>query len=418
MDSIAEKFIVGAKRNRFNGIVASKLLEVEETPDELKKVLEELIRANKASAIFACSSPNMHIKRFPEMPIGKQIELLTDQALDAFCLYPTANEVRKRTNVEAWSDRPFSKELLLGEPQLGYRAFDMGVLERYVSDPRYDIVFKDYMGQMSIKNDAYGDKKHPERDKVSLQTFGLGFDNHGVPHTIAFLRYLADLSPDHQKYWQSYSASGDVRMCKQYYQTSIANEWWRNRSIRYAITEELRLIRELSNAIWGKSLFRDQSGKYVPIGLTSFLRPTAENFNRLVLSLDKLLSESIEYSFFEGSCAMETESERPDGKIRAQRKASLTLLEEWLLKEIEWDDPDTFKKVVIQPLRKIRRLRQRPAHEFTRDDFSNKYYDERKKLLTDTLISLANIRAMFASHPKARNVKIPEWLNESCIDVF
>ena len=30
------------------------------------------------------------------------------------------------------------------------------------------------MGTMSIANDFFTDAQHPERDKVSLQTFGLG----------------------------------------------------------------------------------------------------------------------------------------------------------------------------------------------------------------------------------------------------
>ena len=90
--------------------------------------------------------------------------------------------------------------------------------------------------------------------------------------------------------------------------------------MRYAIVEEMRLIRALTEAIWGRSLFRLPPEGGVPIGLTTFLRPTAENFNRFVMALDKLLSDSIDVKFFDGKVSLETETPRPDGKIVVQKK--------------------------------------------------------------------------------------------------
>jgi hypothetical protein len=46
------------------------------------------------------------------------------------------------------------------------------------------------------------------------------------------------------------------------------------------------------------------------------------------------------------------------------------------------------------------------------------YYDHRKKLLWAVFNSVSNIRSTFAKHPKARNIKVPAWLNEEAIDVF
>src|SRR4029078_11319101 len=179
----------------------------------------------------------------------------------------------------------------------------------------------------------------------------------------------------------------------------------------HAIAEEMRLIRALTESIWGCSLLRAPPEGDVPIGLSSFLRPTAENFNRFVMALDKLLSESIDVKFFEGKVPLETETARPDGKIVVQNKGTLTLLEEWLLDEITWDDPDTFREVVIQPLRQVRRLRQTPAHTFTPDTFSTGYREERKRLLWSVFNSLSNIRATFARHPRAYQIQIPDWLD-------
>jgi hypothetical protein len=209
-----------------------------------------------------------------------------------------------------------------------------------------------------------------------------------------------------------------VRLSEPYFRSSIEGEFWANRSVRYAIVEEMRLIHALSEAIWGRSLFRAPPEGDVPIGLTSFLRPTAENFNRFVMALDKLLSESIDAKFFEGKVPLETETLRSDGKIVVQNKGTLTLLEEWLLDEITWDNPNAFREVVIQPLRKVRRLRQTPAHTFAPDTFSAKYREARKQLLWDVFNSLSNIRATFARHPRAHQIQIPDWLDDGRIDVF
>lgn len=418
LDAIVSSFVASAERNGFNGIVASNLLSVEEQPEILRGALSDLISHGSITAVFSRNSVNIHIKRFPDLPLQRQIELLHSEEFSTFSLYPTETEVRRRVDLSAWHDRPFSRALLLAEPQLAYRAFDMGALERYVADPRYVVHFADYMGRMSITDDFFASEQHPERDKVALQTFGLGFDTQGTPFTIVYLRYLAGLSAEHQQYWNSYLASAEVRMSEPYYRSSIEGVFWENRSVRYAISEEMRLIRTLSEAIWGRSLFRFHTEGDIPISLTSFLRPTAENFNRFVMALDKLLSESIDRSFFEGKCPLEAETTRPDGKIVVTQKGTLALMEEWLLKEITWDDPETFRKVVIKPLREIRRMRQEPAHTFTRDDFSTEYYDRRKRLLWGVFNSLSNIRTTFARHPSASNVEIPDWLDSERIDII
>jgi hypothetical protein len=136
------------------------------------------------------------------------------------------------------------------------------------------------------------------------------------------------------------------------------------------------------------------------------------------MALDKLLSESIRPSFFEGKCALESETLRADGKVVVSRKGTLSLLEEWLLQEVSWDDPDAFRKVVIQPLREVRRLRQKPAHTFTPDEFKAEYYEKRRRILWNVFNSLSNIRATFASHPLAGGIAVPDWLDQDKIDVF
>lgn len=209
--AILSWWIESAQRGRFNGLVADSLLRFEDNPDRLRAHLASLVDEHKVTCVFASTQLNMHIKRLPDLPIDRQRALVKAEALKEFCVYPTASEIAKNIDITQWNDRPFSKELALAKPQLAYRAFDMAALERYTRDPRYVVHFQDYMGSMSIRNESFSDQGFPDRDKVSLQTFGIGIDNKRIPHVVVYLRYLARLSSEHQQYWSSYLASGDVR---------------------------------------------------------------------------------------------------------------------------------------------------------------------------------------------------------------
>ncbi|MBY5798971.1 hypothetical protein [Rhizobium leguminosarum] len=418
LDAIANSFIASADRDGFNGTTASTLRVPNGQEADLRGALSDLVRDGKITAVFSSRVVNMHIKRFPDMPLEMQLNLLATEPLSETCLYPAKAVVESRVNLSNWHDRPFSKALLLAEAQLEFKAFELGVLERYVNDPRYVVHFADYMGRMSIGDDTYADEHHPDRDKIYLQTFGLGFDVERRPYVVAFLRYLSTLTPEHQQYWNSFLTTGDIRMARPYYQSSIEGNFWANRSIRHAITEEMRLIRELSTAIWGHSLFKPIVGGDVPIGLTSFLRPTSQNFDRFVMALDKMLSDSIDVKFFDGKVHLEKEAPRSDGKIVVSRKGTLVLLEEWLLNEVNWENPQVFKDIIIKPLRAVRQLRQKPAHTFSKDVFSADYHQRRRRLLCDVLNSLSNIRNTFSCHPLAAHIAVPDWLDSGSIDVF
>jgi hypothetical protein len=174
----------------------------------------------------------------------------------------------------------------------------------------------------------------------------------------------------------------------------------------------------MSEAIWGSALFRELAVADSPIDLTTFLRPTSENYGRFVMALDKLLSDSINIKFFEGKIPLETETVREDGKIVVQRKGSLNLLEEWLLSEIIWNDKDAFRDVVIAPLRKVRKERQAPAHTFSTDKFSAEYYVTRRTLLWSVFNSLSNVRRTFGKHERAAGIPSEAWLDEERSDVF
>lgn len=60
--------------------------------------------------------------------------------------------------------------LALGDAELSHRAFDLAVLERYRSDPRYIYRNDDMSGMIGIHDEFFGPGKSPDRDQISLQT--------------------------------------------------------------------------------------------------------------------------------------------------------------------------------------------------------------------------------------------------------
>lgn len=416
--AVVEHFLSTADRDQFNGLRANALLKFSLSDRELREVFSELIANRRIDCVFSKFEVNIHIKRTPDIPVEKQLECVLNEELNSFCVYPSSAEVTKNCDLSKWSNRPFSKALLLVEPQLAFRSFEMAALERYINDPRYQVLFEDYMGTMSIGDEAFREEGFLDRDKVSLQTFGLGIGRNRLPYLVVFLRYLANLSPEHQQFWHSYLGGEDVKMTRPYYDASFGGTFWENRSVRYAIIQEINLINKMINAIYGQQLFREFEEKDVPIGITGFLRPTKANFDAFVLALDKLLSDRVDAKFFRDKIKLDEEIPRGDGRFEVRRKGTIRLLEEWLLSALDWENEQGVRDVVIGPLREVRRLRQKPAHEFSKDSFDMEFHRERRRLLGAVLNSLQNMRAAFSTHREAKGIPVPEWLDAGRIDVL
>lgn len=399
----------------FNGLPMFTLLR--NSPDAIsaKAAVESLIRKGRISCCFASVSINMHIKRFPDLSIDDQLALLSKEPSDSFCLYPSPDLVRANFDVSKFDDRPFTKKLALGAAQLDWEGFDLGVLDRYYNDPRYLFRFEDHQGRLSVHDDANEDKSFPERDKVLLQSFGVGYDETGRRVAVVFLRYLSGLSPEHQQYWNTFIIPEKTKLHREYYRASYLGEWPEYGSYFGAILTEIKLINELSKGVFGKPLFRSVPDEERPAELTPFLRPTLRNFNDFVLAMDKLLSENIDHDFFDGQIVLEKETIRPDGKVIVERKGTLALLEQWLRTSIGWEDTEKAVRVIVEPLRRIRRLRRGPAHKLEKDKFSQDYDTQQHEIVRDSYISLMSLREALNTHPAAPKIKVPRWIAEGKI---
>jgi len=83
--------------------------------------------------------------------------------------------LNKTVSLDRFQNKPFTRRLLLGEPQLKPAFFHFDVLERYYNDPRYSFQFEDNQGTISITDKHYRSKSMAAKDKVFIQTFGLGY---------------------------------------------------------------------------------------------------------------------------------------------------------------------------------------------------------------------------------------------------
>ena len=416
--SIVDAYVVSAELGAFNGVSGKALLKW--TGDELllRKIHEMLIKEDDFSVSFASIDINPHIKRLPELPPNEQIKRLQTEKLAEFCVYPSAAAVMQHENLPDFTTKPFSQMLLQVKAQLDFVCFELQVLSRYTEDPRYSLDFGDYMGDLSISDKCYLDQDFSERDKVGLQTFGLGFDTQKNPVVVVFLRYLANLSPEHQQYWNSFRFSGEAWPSKPYYESSFEGNFWDNRSLRYAISAEIRVIRQMTLAAWGTPLFRQELPILGAIELTAFQLPTQKNFDSFVHSLDKVLSENIDKNFFKGRVRQKDEIISNGGEREVRNRGSLAMLEEWLRCTVNWESEEKFREIIIAPLETVRRLRQKPAHGFTLNSHSGDFTKKRRKLLWDVYNSLANMRRAFQTYAPCSSIEIPEWLDSEQIDVF
>jgi hypothetical protein len=65
----------------------------------------------------------------------------------------------------------------------------------------------------------------PEKDKILLQSFGFSFDKNGNRAVAVFLRYLANLSSEHQQIWKAKELSGPRHLHPDYFKSSVVGDW-------------------------------------------------------------------------------------------------------------------------------------------------------------------------------------------------
>lgn len=399
----------------FNGIHINALISTVNIDWlNIKSDLEQLIKNDFVRIIDEATDINPNIIRLGFEDIDTQIQKIQTAEPGYICLYPTKSVLSSKVNIDNFKTEPYKLRLALGEAQLASVPFDLSVLEFYRNDPRYRYENDDIQGQI-----YYVDESLSESDKTFLETYGFAYDDEFNRAVAVFIRYLADLSPEHQQIWRAKELSEDYKLHPDYYRNSIMGDWGERIPICQAFLIELFIINKMCIAMGRPPLFRNDYGQYGenrPKKFHFLIRPTLEEYNAFILLFDKMISDNINKDFFKSEINYENEKERDDGKIIVTQKGTLQLLDEWLRKFYKPDDWSEWDEA-FSALKKVRKLRQEPAHAIKEDVFDQKYFKDQRELIIQAYKGIRMVRLIFANHPavKIANIEIPDFIYQDLI---
>lgn len=386
----------------FNGIPYASLLERLGTQEaQIVPILSDLIAEDQIELIYGDYHPNPHIKAWSGRHKEEQIyKLQNSQLLNQACVYPAPKALAGISDIPVhYTGKPYSLELALGAGQLDFRSFDLEILEMYRNDPRYHYDNDDINGWISASDGSSDGMR--SSDSIYLQTFGFSYTEDFDRAVAVYLRYLHELSPEHQQMWKAKELHGDYKLHPDYHRNTMGN-WGTKLSIFEAFTLELEVINKMCSKMNMPDLFKETFCEQRPREFGFLLRPTLKEFNIFVELLDKMMSQNIKKEFFKDEIDLETEQERRDGKIIVTQKGTIQLLEEWITKLFKPDDPKPLL-AIFSTFKEIRRLRQNPAHSVKENEFDQSYFKEQRKLIKKAFVAVRTIRLIFANHPMVKN---------------
>jgi hypothetical protein len=182
-----------------------------------------------------------------------------------------------------------------------------------------------------------------------------------------------------------------------------------------AFVHEMRHINAICGVIGRPALFRQEfAGDRRPRSFGFLLRPTLRELNDFVHELDKMISDNVDSAFFQNEVSAEREIRRPDGSIVIERKGTLRMLGEWLDQQQQVLTLD-HKERALKVFKKIRQLRQKPAHSSQEDAFDQRFVHEQRELMEETFNAMRSLRQILQSHPAASGYQVEGWLRDGRI---
>ena len=251
-------------------------------------------------------------------------------------------------------------------------------------------------------------------DKVLLETFGFCYDQDPNRAVAVFLRYLSDLSPEHQQVWAARMLTGDHKLHPGYFDASILGERPKGVPIFNAFLHGQHHINEIAKLMGRAPFFREESIDDKPKGFGFLIRPTLQEFNDFVHTLDKLMSDNINVDYVAGEVEREFLETRGDGVVVAKPKGTISMLDEWIKKTYRAGDQQQIDDM-LSAFRRVRRLRQAPAHAIRDDEFDQKYFKEQRELAMAAYDAVRAIRLMLSEHPAGADYSVPQWLADGTI---
>jgi len=371
------------------------------------KKLCELIDDGLIVVLSDKDVPNPHIRGFDtNIPIELQKENISSREYYSV-LYPT-QEVLK--SIPADISKPYTAMMQNGEKQFKIIYFNIEILERYANNPLFIIMDSGYRGNIYPRNEYINDK---DIDYEYIKDYGMAYINgeHFERAIGVFVRDLAKLTSQKQMLWKGFELSNqkNCEINDGFIKNLILGEWVTKAWIFHALIDEMIVINEQCKSMGIPKLFNKTYGtdySEMPDGYRNILLPTLKNYYDFVLVLEKMIVHNLSYKTFQSSALYISSIERKDES--GKDKGSLTMLEEWLLKNIH--TPENIPEIIIKPLRKIRSIRQKPAHELISNKFDVCIYQKQVDLMNETYSAVRAIRLFFSNHPLAKDVRVPEYL--------
>ena len=329
-------------------------------------------------------------------------------------VYPERSAVERRIDVSVYDDRPFTRTLVMGEPQLAVLGFELNVIEPYVDDPRYEFPFWGNGGRISV-HERYRAEIGREAE-LSLR-FGAGYGSDGRRAVVAHLWDLHELPATLQRIWHEHRALGKCEMDADYYRKAFLAEPSENVSIYEAFLQLQVEINSVLDVMGMQALFRaTYEPGHGPRAFGFFIRPTRKAYLEFVQELDKLLSDNLDRRFF-GDVEQYEDIPLKDGHVERRQKGTLRLLEEWLMARFR-DVPKERIASIMQPLRGVRGERMKPAHAIVDDEYDLAYHDQQKEWIEKLYDALKELRALLRTDSGAVAYEPPWWEDELGVKTY
>ena len=384
----------------FNGIPSYRL------PSYNPKDMVELINDGLVETLSEREAFNPHIKGFDfALPTEQHIVNATGSN-GQVCFYPTAKSLQG-TSVDY--SRPYTALLQKGCAQFDLIFFDIEVLERYINNPKYSIWDYGYKGSICIQDAYWEDSLQCEY----IKEYGMAYKKceRMIRAVAVFVRDLSKLSPKAQMLWKSFEHANQAEYYVEpgFIKNAIFGAFATTHWVFDAMLEEIEIINQQCEAIGLPPLFNHvyrTSHNERPDGYGSILLPTLKNYYDFVLVMEKLLVHNISIKTFQKDVGVirAVDRKNEDGTD----KGSLAMFKEWIEQNVRADfDVDA---VIIAPLKKIRKIRQAPAHELYDNKYDVDVYELQKELVDESYEALRAIRSLFMGHPLTKKVKIPTYI--------
>lgn len=362
-----------------------------------------LIKEGLVEALF--DELNPHIKRFNQTAsIDEQLKHINGSDKNV-CFYPTPLVL---SSINKDDSKPYTKLLQSGWGQYEVRFFEVEVLEQYFNDPKYIIFDLGYRGSISIR-DEY-------EDGDFIQDYGMAYpanykSGDEIDRAIAvFVHDLACLSEKTQMKWKSREIDDQTawKVNGGFIRNLLIGQWVTTSWIYTDLLQEQIVINQICDAIGINHIFSQTwSGEDYwnrPDGYRTILFPTRKNYYDFVNVLEKITCNNISTKAF-------TKDQKNTHSVTHEKnEGSLAVLDKWL--KANGRNPQVVDNMIIAPLKKVRKIRQIPAHEVVCNEYDKAVYKYQNELIEDVFWAIHGLRIMLSTHPLAKNVSIPDYLND------